>query len=162
MMISKAMLELIPLHSVATSMLMPGIVRTNPSLKTGTPSIENIQADRLADPDCRKTMILLIRKSGMGNMRASSDSGKAACLSAFVPNIIQNPVIIKTSAQNTVVSGTRFDGTWDLKKIAQRAAHAITAQMICAVRPRGVLMERNIAFLCDQIRYMTRIGIRTM
>ena len=54
LMISRARLERIPLHSLLTSMVTPGNKKMNPVLRTGTPSSWNAASVTSAEPVCNE------------------------------------------------------------------------------------------------------------
>src|SRR5947208_5795836 len=73
--INNITLERILLHSRATSMLTPGIERTNPWCETGTPINKNISRAATALSACKNSTTLLSANEGIGTIQRRNTSG---------------------------------------------------------------------------------------
>ena len=100
--ISKAMLELIPLHSAAISIETPGTVKTSPSRRTGTCKIENIQYTNVAEPACNKATIRAVSSAGSGTKKNSMNAGNNAARNAFCPNDARKIAVTKRQNESAV------------------------------------------------------------
>src|SRR4051812_11542649 len=90
-----------PLHSFATSMAMPGNVRTKPSRNTGMPRKEKNRYESAVDSDCKKTTTESMTLAGNGSINKSKENGNLADLKALVPKKqIKAPATIKSTPTN--------------------------------------------------------------
>src|ERR1700676_2635067 len=102
-----AMVERIPLHSLATSMLTAGRWKTSPSRRTGTPvKLKRISAIS-AEPDCNKAMARSSRKFGRGTVRKRKRREKWADFMADFPKEKANPAIQRKMTATTLQQAGR-------------------------------------------------------
>src|ERR1700687_6024814 len=97
-----AMVERIPLHSLATSMLTPGRWKTSPSRRTGTPVKLKRTSAISAEPDCSKEMTRSSRKFDRGTVRKRKRREKWADFTAAFPKEKANPAIQRKMTATTL------------------------------------------------------------
>src|SRR5438309_6054319 len=76
LMISRAKLERIPLHSLATSIVSPGSEKVKPVRNTGTPSSSKTVYETSADPACSQRIAWFKKTSGMGTIRSGEHTSE--------------------------------------------------------------------------------------
>src|ERR1700694_5473029 len=104
-----AMVERIPLHSLATSMLTPGRWKTSPSRRTGTPVKLKRTSAISAEPDCSKEMTRSSRKFGRGTVRKRKRREKWADFMAAFPQEKENPAIQSKMTATTLQVSRRSE-----------------------------------------------------
>src|SRR3990170_6619766 len=97
---NREMLDRIPLHSFATSMVRPGRWKKNPSRYRGTPVRPKKTDTASADHFWRKKTILSRNTKGRGIMKNRKRIGNAAPLHAPVPQKNNNPPTQQTTKEN--------------------------------------------------------------
>src|ERR1035438_6251611 len=88
-------LERIPLHSLATSSVIPGMDSTTPSWLTGTPAIEKSSWAADADASAEALFSQFTAASGSGTMKTRNATGKAAAAIHFEPRNRNPPATTK-------------------------------------------------------------------
>src|SRR6266480_7410470 len=105
------MVERIPLHSLATSMLTRARWKTSPSLRTGTPVKLKRTSVISAEPACNKEMTRSSRKFGRGTVRKRKRRGKQADFTAAFPKEKTNPAIQSKRTARTLPVSRRSGAT---------------------------------------------------
>src|SRR5436305_10536533 len=102
LVITKTKLDLIPLHSFATSMVIPGSWKTAPARNTGVPLIRNNQlatsAEASLDAFSRKYTVA----SGKGTMKIRKKSGNMAEYAHLLPRKRKAPAIAKQTNDSAI------------------------------------------------------------
>jgi len=84
-MISKILLDRIPLHCGPTSRSNPGIDNIIPLRTTGTPITRKMASEDNAEPVCRNAITALSSASGNGTIKNRNSNGNDAFVNAFFP-----------------------------------------------------------------------------
>ena len=84
-MISKILLDRIPLHCGPTSRSNPGIDNIIPLRTTGTPNKRKMASEDNAEPLCKNAITPLRTPLGNGTIKNRNSNGNNALFSAFFP-----------------------------------------------------------------------------
>src|SRR5688572_726628 len=94
---NRTRVERIPLHSCATSITIPGSLKTSPSRSTGVGETPNIKEAASAEEYWKNTSIACSTKVGKGTTKKSIVTGKANDRIADLPKKANaNPITMQT------------------------------------------------------------------